>query len=61
MLRPKDLYDNAVPGGNSAAAELLLRLAMFTGEARYEQAGIGALQLVRDGDGRRRRWVSDAP
>jgi uncharacterized protein YyaL (SSP411 family) len=47
VLRPKDLYDNAVPGGNSAAAELLLRLALFTGEARYEQAGVGALQLVR--------------
>ena len=47
VLRPKDLYDNAVPGGNSAAAELLLRLALFTGEARYEQAGIAALQLVR--------------
>jgi len=47
VVRPKDLYDNAVPGGNSAAAELLLRLALFTGEARYEQAGVGALQLVR--------------
>jgi uncharacterized protein YyaL (SSP411 family) len=47
VLRPKDLYDNAVPCGNSAAAELLLRLALFTGDARYEQAGIAALQLVR--------------
>jgi uncharacterized protein len=47
VLRPKDLYDNAVPGGNSAAAAVLLRLAMFTGEAGYEQAGVAALQLVR--------------
>jgi uncharacterized protein len=47
VLRPKDLYDNAVPGGNSAAAALLLRLALFTGEARYERAATAALQLVR--------------
>jgi uncharacterized protein YyaL (SSP411 family) len=47
VLRPKDLYDNAVPGGNSAAAELFLRIASFTGEAHYEHAGIAALQLVR--------------
>jgi uncharacterized protein len=47
VLRPKDLYDNAVPGGNSAAAALLLRLAMFTGENRYERAAVAALQLVR--------------
>ena len=48
MIRPKDLYDNAVPSGNSAAAEALLRLALFTGEARYEDAAASALRLVRD-------------
>ena len=48
VVRPKDLTDNAVPSGNSAAADVLQRLAHLTGEARYEQAGVGALRLVRD-------------
>jgi uncharacterized protein YyaL (SSP411 family) len=47
VVRPKDLYDNAVPGGNSAAAEVLLRLGLFTGETRYEDAATGALDLIR--------------
>ncbi len=48
VVRPKDLYDNAVPGGNSAAAESLLRLALFTGDAGVEREGTRALALVRD-------------
>jgi uncharacterized protein YyaL (SSP411 family) len=52
LLRPKDLYDNAVPSGNSSAAEAMLRMAMFTGEAEYERAGVSALGLVRDVLGR---------
>jgi uncharacterized protein YyaL (SSP411 family) len=47
VVRPKDLYDNAVPSGNSAAAEALLRMALVTGEARYERAAVSALRLVR--------------
>jgi uncharacterized protein YyaL (SSP411 family) len=49
VVRPKDLYDNAVPSGNSAAAMVLLRLARFTGDADYEEAAISALRLVADG------------
>ncbi|HEX6544011.1 MAG TPA: thioredoxin domain-containing protein [Ktedonobacterales bacterium] len=33
--RPRELTDNATPSGMSLMAEVLLRLAAFTGEARY--------------------------
>jgi uncharacterized protein len=49
VIRPKELYDNAVPSGNSAAADVLQRLAHLTGEPEYERAGVSALRLVRDG------------
>ena len=48
VLRPKELYDNATPSGNSVAADVLLRLALFTGDAAYEHAGVSALRLIRD-------------
>ena len=51
VVRPKELYDNAVPSGNSVAAEVLLRLAMFTGEPEYERVAASALRLVRDAMG----------
>jgi uncharacterized protein YyaL (SSP411 family) len=48
VIRPKELFDNAVPSGNSAAADVLQRLALLTGEQEYERAGVSALRLVRD-------------
>ena len=48
VVRPKELYDNAVPSGNSAAADVLQRLALLTGEAEYERAAVSALRLVRE-------------
>ncbi|MGI8609357.1 MAG: thioredoxin domain-containing protein [Candidatus Dormibacteria bacterium] len=35
LYRPKDFDDNAVPSGNSVAAEVLLELGLLTGENRY--------------------------
>ncbi|HEV1998162.1 MAG TPA: thioredoxin domain-containing protein, partial [Candidatus Dormibacteraeota bacterium] len=35
LYRPKDFDDNAVPSGNSVAAEVLLQLGLLTGEDRY--------------------------
>jgi uncharacterized protein YyaL (SSP411 family) len=48
VIRPKELLDNAVPSGNSVAAEVLQRLAMLTGDADLEAAGVAALRPVRD-------------
>lgn len=43
ITRPRDVTDNAVPAGNSLAAELLFRLAELTGEERFRAAGQHAL------------------
>ena len=48
VIRPKELFDNAVPSGNSAAAEVLLRLALLYGDAELERLGAGAIRVVRD-------------
>jgi uncharacterized protein YyaL (SSP411 family) len=48
VIRPKELFDNAVPAGSSVAAEVLQRLSLFTGDAGYEKAGVSALRAVRD-------------
>jgi uncharacterized protein len=48
VVRPKELFDNAVPSGNSVAAEVLQRMALLTGEPDLERAAASALRLVRD-------------
>jgi uncharacterized protein len=52
VIRPKELYDNAVPSGNSVAADVLLRLELLTGSSRYGEAAEQALRLVMDGAAR---------
>ena len=47
VVRPKSLQDNATPCGNSMAMRVLLMLAAYTGQAKYETPAaiaLGALQ-----------------
>ena len=39
LARPREVYDGAMPSGNSAAAHNLIRLARFTGEMDFERRG----------------------
>ncbi len=48
LTRPKELFDNAVPAGNSVAAEVLLKLALFRGDPSAERLGVSALRIGRD-------------
>ncbi|HTM52960.1 MAG TPA: thioredoxin domain-containing protein [Pirellulales bacterium] len=44
ITRPKDLYDNATPSGNSVAALALLRLAKLSGRDAYRAGADSALR-----------------
>jgi uncharacterized protein YyaL (SSP411 family) len=46
LLRPRDRQDGATPSGTSAASELLGRLALLTGESRYEDAASAAIRSI---------------
>jgi uncharacterized protein YyaL (SSP411 family) len=46
IARRKDIDDAPIPSGSSSAAFGLLRLARLTGEARYEDAALGAIRLL---------------
>jgi uncharacterized protein YyaL (SSP411 family) len=48
VVRPRNLFDNAVPAGSSVAIEWLLRLRAFLGEARYEALALEALRPMAD-------------
>jgi uncharacterized protein len=45
-VRRKDLEDSPVPSGNSTAALALLRLALLSGDDKYERHALGALRLL---------------
>jgi uncharacterized protein len=44
VVRPRDLYDNPIPSGTSAAILALLRLGRVLGEERYERIARRALE-----------------
>lgn len=46
VVRSKDFTDNAAPSGNSAAADVLLRVAKLTGDERYERFAVATLRLA---------------
>src|SRR5258708_35472053 len=46
IARPRSVQDNATPSGNSMMAKVLIKLAAYTGEARYEQAALPILQSL---------------
>ncbi len=48
MVRPRNIFDNAVPSGTSVTIEWLLRLAIVTGEERYEAIALQALRPMAD-------------
>jgi uncharacterized protein YyaL (SSP411 family) len=44
VVRPRDVFDNATPSGNSAAVFALLRLGELTGEPRYTRTAARVLE-----------------
>lgn len=46
VVRSKDFTDNATPSGNSATADVLLRIAKLTGDERYERFAVATLRLA---------------
>ncbi|ABO51357.1 protein of unknown function DUF255 [Desulforamulus reducens MI-1] len=48
ISRPKDIYDGAIPSGNSVATVNLFKLARLTGNSRYEELANQQLQVFAD-------------
>jgi uncharacterized protein YyaL (SSP411 family) len=49
ITRPKDIFDNATPSGNSVTADVLLRLSVLLDRSEYRDAAESVLRLVQDG------------
>ena len=48
IVRPRDVSDNATPSGASMATDVLLRLAVITGDAELRRRAAESLRSVRD-------------
>ena len=48
IVRSKDYFDNATPSGNSVAAEVLLHLALLTGNPDYPRKAVTLFRLLRE-------------
>ncbi len=48
LIRPRDIYDNALPSGSSAAAFVLIQLARLTDNKEFEKVAASAIRLVQD-------------
>jgi hypothetical protein len=48
VVRPRNLFDNAVPAGSSVAIDWLFRLGAHLGEGRHESVALQALRPMAD-------------
>ena len=48
LIRPRDYTDNAIPSGSSMAADVLLRLAVVTGDSELERRAVTSIRSVVD-------------
>ena len=48
VVRPRDIMDNATPSANSMAADVLLRLAVITGDLEHERRAATSLRSARE-------------
>ena len=48
VVRPRDISDNAIPSGSSMAADVLLRLAVVTGDVELQRRAVTALRSAKE-------------
>ena len=44
VVRPRDIQDNATPSGSAMAADVLLRLAIITGDGELERRAVTSMR-----------------
>src|SRR5690606_3557409 len=46
VVRPRSVQDNAVPSGSGKMSQVLVKLAAYTGDVRYDEAARRSLRLL---------------